>query len=215
MAEGIMTLEFDRGELKGVFINTALDKIYRRMYVKAKRNAAKNSGNIEHGIQVVVFGVFYLESLCNSLFKKMLVSQIESPDLAKSIWLATKKLNVLEKLKLVADATTTSNAESTKNCLKLTQKVFDLRNRLAHFKDEDWNVTDLLDYSALSKLENAKDFDLPTLWRTVKLPEPELMTKLRGAELQQYSHDIENVEQWMIRIFNLSVTNEKRNTVKF
>lgn len=200
MAEGKMTLEFDNGELKGIFINTALDQIYRRMYLEAKRDSIKYSSDIEDGIRVVIFGAFYLEALCNSLFKEKLLKQIESPTWAKSIWSATKKMGIIEKLKLVTEAKQTSKDEETKEYFKKIQRVFELRNRLAHFKDEDWEIMKLLDYNALPNLENMKDLDSLALFQALKLPEPDLMTKLRDKELEQYSCDIEAIEKWIITV---------------
>ena len=50
-------------------------------------------------------------------------------------------------------------------------------------------------------LEDKEDIDLLTLFRAIKIPEPELIKKLRDNDLELHSRDIENVAQWMIRIF--------------
>jgi hypothetical protein len=191
MQYGKTILHFEAGEIKGVYTNAGLDQLYYIMFKKAKGIARRYPQNPENGIKVIIFGAFYLEATCNVLFRKMLSSQISQNKLANSIWGVMERLNVRDKLKIASKASSLNNSNVEKY-LKKAQKIFDFRNRLAHFKEEDrfW--------LGEIKTENTNEL----LRVLTQAPEPELVKELTGNKILKYAYDIEELDKWMNVLFN-------------
>jgi hypothetical protein len=187
MRDGRLTLDVEDGKIKGIYINAGLDEFYKRMFIKAKRIAKRYPENPENGIRVIIFGTFYLEAICNKLLESMLSFQIPHKELAQSICEAIKRLNILTKLDVAIMASSQDRTKSEKYKKKI-QRVFDLRNRLAHFKDKDFPW-----------MGSIKAEDLPNV--LTNAPEPELMKELTGEKIQKYATDIKELDKWLRALF--------------
>lgn len=187
MQNGRLILSFEKGDIKGVYINAGLDEFYKRLFIKAKVSAKRFPNNPEHGIKVIIFGVFYIESICNGLLQQALSSRISPKYLAKSIWEGIKRSNIHTKLDIVISASGWDRAKS-KKYLNKVERLFKLRNRLAHFKDKDqpW-LGPVLPEDLLKVLTTA--------------PESSLMHELKGAKIQSHANDIEQLDKWIRSIF--------------
>jgi hypothetical protein len=113
-----------------------------RMFETAKTRAKSAPDDIESGIQVIVFGTFLMEASCNDSYRAFLSAVIPNGELADAIWNATKRLSSPEKVNVAAAANPASKADIDVQVRRL-KLLFDLRNRLAHFKDNDtiWGRT--------------------------------------------------------------------------
>ena len=134
MRNGAIRIEYVAGEIKGAYVNAGLDAVYGRMFKAARRNAKRWPDKVEHGIQVIVFGTFLLEAVCNDLYRGFLFGQVPENGLADAVWKATMRLAIREKLNVATEISSLSKDEIHKQMRKL-QLLFDLRNRLAHFRD--------------------------------------------------------------------------------
>jgi len=115
--------------------------------------------------------------------------------IAGAIWSATAKLPIPEKLRIAATSRALDKAEIDSQMGKI-KTLFDLRNRLAHFKDADavWDVD-------LNFLTN------PESW--FQAPGPELMKHLTGPRLAEYISAIEGLLKWFDCVFGI-----RRRTLK-
>jgi len=189
MRDGALKIEYVDGEVKGASIGPGLDAFYGRMFERAKKIAKRCPDRVENGIQVVVFGTFLLEAICNDYYKKFLFALIPRSELAGAIWEMTKRLAILEKLSAAAAVTCIGSAETDAQMQKV-KLLFDLRNRLAHFKDRDTVWETSVDF--ISKPEN---------WS--KAPDPELMGHLTGQKLSGYISDIDDLLPWFEKVFGI------------
>ena len=170
MQYGAIKIQFEAGEIKGVYINPGMDKIYYNMFNSAKRILKRYPKNPENGVKIIIFGAFFIESICNDLFQKMLSSQILRKKFADSIWEKMKKMSIINKLEVAISASNCDKIEAKKN-LKKVQKLLDLRNRLAHSKEKDWFW-----------LKTFKIEDLDNVLKNA--PEPELVRELTGKKFK-------------------------------
>jgi len=189
MKDGSLKLKFVLGQIVGASTNAGLDAVYQRMFDAAKGKIRRAPNKVEHGIRAIVFGAFLLEAVCNELYKDFLEGQIPNPRLARAIWSATARLAIPEKLRIATTGRALDKAEIDRQMGKI-KALFDLRNRLAHFKDTDavWEV----DLNLLTDPEN---------W--FQAPEPELMKNLTGSRLAEHIAAIEDLLKWFECVFGV------------
>jgi hypothetical protein len=192
MRNGAVKIRLVAGEIRGAFTSPGLNAFYERMFEAAKTKAKGTPDDVENGIQVIVFGTFLLEASCNDSYRAFLSTVIPNGKLADAVWTATKKLAILEKVKIATAVSPVSKTGVEDPAVKL-KLLFDLRNRLAHFKDSDtvWNAP----VEFISKPEN---------WS--QAPEPELMVHLTGQKLSDYIADIDQLLTWFDKIFGIKRT---------
>jgi hypothetical protein len=200
MRDGALKIKFVAGEIKGVSVSPGLDSFYARMFKGAKNRVKRWPNKVENGIQVIVFGTFLLEALCNDLYRNLLFDEIPNNKLADAIWDMTKRLAIFDKLNVATAVASLTKGEidTQKKKLKL---LFDLRNRLVHYKDSDsvWETS----VEFITKPEN---------WS--KAPEPELMGHLIGQKLSAYISDIDHLQAWFDKVFRIRRKTVKRKIVK-
>jgi hypothetical protein len=191
MKNGAVKIKLVAGEIKGAFTSPGLNAFYKRMFETAKTRAKGAPDDIENGIQVIVFGTFLMEASCNDSYRAFLPALIPNGELADAIWNATKRLAILEKVNVAAAVNPVGKTDIDVP-LKL-KLLFDLRNRLAHFKNNDavWDAP----IEFISKPEN---------WS--EAPDPELMGHLTGQKLSDYISDIDYLLTWFDKVFGIKRT---------
>jgi hypothetical protein len=189
MRNGAVKIKLVAGEIKGASTSPGLNAFYERMFETAKTRAQSVPDDIENGIQIIVFGTFLIEADCNDSYRAFLSAVIPNGEVADAIWNATKRLAILEKVNVAAAVNAVSKADIDVQVRRL-KLLFDLRNRLAHFKDSDtvWDAP----IEFVSKPEN---------W--FQAPEPELMGHLTGQKLSDYISDIDHLLAWLDRVFGI------------
>lgn len=192
MRDGALKLSFVDGQITGASTNPGMGAFYARLFADSRKKAAAEPTNVEAGIQVIVFGTFLLEAVCNDFYRQFLCGGIHDAKLADAIWRSTKRLSIQEKVDIACAASVLdpSRIDERRKTLKV---LFDLRNRLAHFKDDDtvWDAP--IDF--VSKPEN---------W--LEAPDPELMGHLTGQKATEYASEIENLLTWFNQIFGVKTT---------
>jgi hypothetical protein len=196
MRNGAVKIEFVDGEIKRAHTNPGLGAFYERMFKGAKRRAKRRPDKVENGIQVIVFGTFLLEAVCNDRYRTFLSCMIQHRGLADGIWSVTKRSAMSEKISVAIAVGSLSGTKIDGEMMKKLKLPFDLRNRLAHFKDSDtvWDAP-------------ADFISDPENWS--KAPDPELMGHLANRELFGYISDIDTLLAWFDKVFRV-----RKKTVK-
>lgn len=184
MQEGKLRINFEAGKIKGIYINAGLEYIYKRILIKAKRDAKKYSNNPENGIKAIIWGTLYLESICNVSLKLILLLRIKNKILASVIWNAIKKIRIYDKFIILLSDIFQSEKELDSH-IKRVQKLFEFRNKLVHFKDEDQLWKGILDTS-----------DPYEIGKTLlNAPDSDIIQNLKGQKLQEYINIIEEIDK--------------------
>jgi hypothetical protein len=190
MRDGKIKIDFFEWNVKGVYSNANLDSLFEKLFKKAKRAAKKHPEEIENGVLVTIFGSFLLEAICNERYKELLFNKIPIKELADAIWENTKRLHLREKLLISSQATLRSKSEIAEHLRKL-QTIYDLRGRLAHFKNSDALWLDSIDaYKTVGEF-------------FADAPDPEIAKLLTGEKLQTHIADIEALLKWFDVVFEV------------
>ena len=146
------SLDFVEGEIKGMYISTALDSIYKQMFNNAKRSAKRKPTNVIHGVKLIVFGCFMIEAKANSILEQVLKLEIENNKFSTETWKILKRSNVLKKIELICSSGSVSHLEQFKDIKSSLENVFNLRNRLAHYKNEKEQIASAITHDDAMKL---------------------------------------------------------------
>lgn len=188
MEDGSLKFEFKEGEITGIFINAGLDHIYERLFRNAQRNVRRNPDKIVHGIKVIVFGCFWLEACCNDKLKYFIDNWITKEKFSGYIWETIKRANILDKFGIIRAFATEKQLQIYEELFPNIRRVFDLRNRLAHFKDKDFQIAESVDINeAISLLRSA--------------PEPELIQELKGLKIKRHAETISKSRSWLNSVY--------------
>ncbi len=179
-----ITIKFKAGEIKGVFLNSALDSIYLKLFQNAKRTARRHPLDVEHGVKMIVFGCFLLEAKVNAELRYVLGGISEQELFNTALWKTLRKRNILEKIEIISSLATNAQQERISLLLPGIRNVFDLRNRLAHFKDEPQQ------HAKVSTPVAVLDF-------IKNLPIPDLNKKLMWSESKCHAAFISNAYKWL------------------
>lgn len=145
----------------------------------SKMPAAKlKPKNIGHGIKIVIFGSFWLEAYANRVIRLILNREIDSVSLRKTIWDRLKRLSLQDKFDFFYQISPVNIRQKYKDIKQPIQELFDLRNRLAHFKDEQESIS--LDHKGI--------------------PIPDINQRLMWSSTQQLSKTVKNATSWLIKI---------------
>lgn len=177
------------GDITGVELNASPEVIYEKIFNAAKRRAKSHPSDFENGIKAVVFGAFLLEALCNNRFKTLLFRVVTNEKHAAPIWNVVRRISVYDKL-TIAFKIAEADPVKIKDNLKRITGIFDLRNRLAHFKD---NGSLLVDTLRAEELEGFLDSVL----------EPELVQLLTGDNLEAKILDVTMLTEWIDEVFGV------------
>ncbi len=196
MRDGALRIKFEDGKIIGYATSAGLDSTYDKMFRKAKANAKRYPKNIEHGIHVLTFGAFYIESITNKLYKDMLDSKIELKALSDSLWEATKRMSIREKISVILSALPKNFQKETTKFNRNIQNIFDLRNRLAHFKDKEIELSDT--QLPMEVKKNCNDCTFGIFLESV--PDPDLLLELKGAKILKHAIEIESIEKFINKL---------------
>jgi hypothetical protein len=190
MEDRSITLDFVEGKIKGVWLKATLDQTYKRLFENAYKSSKKYPTNAAHGIKIIVFGCFWLESYANELLRMILRLEISSSKLQKEIWARLKRISIEEKIGFFSKLLP-SELQKEYQSLKIpVKKIYDLRGRLAHYKDEPKKITDEI---------SPDDFFINVL---NNIPIPELNRQLMWDEVKAHAETIKSTSKWFSKIIN-------------
>jgi hypothetical protein len=184
MRDGKLKITFDAGEIVVVSVNAGLDLAYQRLFEAAKADLRRPDPSIEAGIRLTVFGCFWLEAICNETLRKFLRASMKPPAVAEAAWEALKRGTFHAKLDIVSAFAKRPDAERARRVSSALTTVFELRNRLAHFKDEDIPVA-----GPLTLDEFQARFD--------EFPDADLIAELRPPSIEVYADAISSGIEWL------------------
>ena len=133
-------LDFEKGEIKDIWLRANLDETYKTLFKNACQAAKHNPKNVGHGIKIVIFGSFWLEAYANEVMRLILNREIDSVSLWKTIWDRLKRLSIQDKFDFFYQISPANIRQKYKDLKRPIKELFDLRNRLAHFKDEPESI---------------------------------------------------------------------------
>lgn len=184
MQDGQVRVEFVEGKIIRVSVGAGLDEIYKRMFMSACRDAVRPSATIECGINVVVFGCFWLEATCNLHVEELLVSIVKPLRLGSRLWTVLERRSIIEKLEVLGAF---SEQVTEPEVLSKLKKVFEIRNRLAHFRGDHAVVLGPVGPEEASS-------------RIAALPDCELILELRDR-CKEHTLAILAGKNWIDRVF--------------
>ena len=177
-------VNFVKGEIKAISLNAQLDLVYQRLFQNSRKSAQRKPLDVDHGIKVIIFGCFWLEALCNNHFREVLKLESKNREFGIAIWKKLKRSNFFDKLEIISTLSSSDQRDKYNKLLPSLKRVFDLRNRLAHFKDEDDKLTDSV------TLEDALDV-------IISLPVPEINQELMWAKVGEYAEILTQTGKWL------------------
>jgi hypothetical protein len=190
----ILTIQED-GAIGPVHAQASPEAVYEKLFNSATRKAKKHPNSFDNGIQVVIFGALLLEALCNERFRDLLFRVVQNVEHAQAIWDVTRRIQIYDKVKIASKITHAETAAKRDNLGSL-RTLFDLRNRLAHFKDNPSLLHETLDAS-----------DLETLFESV--PDPDLIMLLTGDKLKEQIANVERLKKWITGVFDVQTRQTK------
>lgn len=141
MRDGRIKVEVRDLKVHSVSINSGMDLVYERLFKKALKNVNDGSEEIDNRVSLILFGCFWIEAVCNEYLRELLQSTLKPQLVGATVWDALKRQSWHWKYRcLLSFDERISDEEAKKFCGDL-QRIFDLRNRLVHFKDEDELLT--------------------------------------------------------------------------
>jgi len=131
-----LTFHFENYDITEISLGTSLDFTYKELFKNASQAAKRKPDNISHGIKIIVFGSFWIEAYSNEIMRLILVAEIDSKKTREVIWNQMKKISIIEKFDMFSKISPQNFKTKYSDLIKPLKELFDLRNRLAHFKNE-------------------------------------------------------------------------------
>jgi hypothetical protein len=112
---------------------------------------------------------------------------VKQKTFSESLWETLKRSNILDKFRIISQVATKNQLQQYEELLPSLKRVFDLRNRLAHFKDKDFLIADNVDVNE-------------TISLLLSAPEPELIQELKGPKIKKHAEAISRSKSWLVSV---------------
>ena len=170
-----------------------------KLFQNARRGAKRHPLDIEHGIKLVVFGCFFLEAKVNKEVRNILNHESDKEMYVSALWKSLKKRNFLEKIELLISVSPQKQQQKIILLRQKIKEVFDLRNRLAHFKDEPKQ------HAKRATRDDVHEF-------IDNLPIPELNQELMWDKTKIHAETISKTNKWLNNFRNITSTKQFKKT---
>ena len=204
MEHGSLKLHIRQGRFVGASINAALDITYGEMYRSARTRLARDPEALEDAIAVIVFGCFWLEAVCNSHLRELMRTKITPAPVGDAVWEALQRVSIRQKLTILFAFGQQRAIDEEAEVGRQLAQLFDLRNRLTHFKDDDREV--LLPHTLTRAEDFARPENLPDVERFFALDDPDLIRELKEPRRQMYLNAIDRIATEIEAVFSQFVT---------
>ncbi len=183
-----LDISFENGKIVRVATKANLDTIYSNLIKKAKRRLLKNSTSVPDGVKLIIFGSFYLEAIINERLINFLHSEFAKSPVVDLIWETLKSSNIYTKSSILSRGVVREQKKYDDNTKKL-KSLFELRNRLAHFKDSDFVWPDPIPEVTADNIE-------PLISLFNALDNPQLIQELTGTRILSRITELDDLMAW-------------------
>jgi len=126
----------ESGTIEAVGVEAALESTYAEMFAVARSDFEADPQDLQAAIRVIVFGCFWLEATCNKCLNELLQRYL--PTRAHPVvWKILTRRSFMEKVSIISGFSGGDTFQPASTVGADLAKVFQLRNRLVHFKDEE------------------------------------------------------------------------------
>lgn len=188
MEDGSLILDIKEGQIVAVLQNPRLDQFYERMFRNAYRRVRGSRHSVEAGINVIVFGAFWLEAHANVFLREALVLDVRPQAFGSALWTALRRSALLEKLELFHALASAGLAAQHSEVKSGVKTLLDLRNRLGHFKDENIPIG-----GSLAGLD-----EIGAVFQ--KAEDPDLIKQLKAPAVLKHGQAVLSAYRWMSRV---------------
>lgn len=175
--------ETEDGLRVSAWVGSGLADVYGQLFEAARReDVATSDGwdDLEVGIRTILFGCLWLEATANTCLEKLLLLDPVPRAVGRALWDALARASTLTKLAVIASFANDAAAAETPDRLSDAKALFDLRNRLAHFRERYEVVPGVSPGTTLGDL-----------------PLAQLATHLVGPQLQLMTERILKTKRWL------------------
>jgi len=200
-----LTLNFENGEIKGIWLKAMLDETYKLLFRNACQTAKRYPDNVAHGIKLIIFGSFWIEAYANETMKLIFERDINSKPLRTAIWSQLKRSSIQEKLELLSKTSSDKIKQDYQTIKQPIKDLFDLRNRLAHFKDEPESIClrhETETNITIERLQSMMEKDPPV---------PDINQRLMWKHTQKSAGTVSNTIDWLTKAKDHS---DKKHKIK-
>lgn len=200
MKDGAIALSFKAGQITKMTVKAELDHIYGKMFLNARKATHKNPDKIRNGIGAIIFGCFWIEAKCNNHLKYLIEHELAKEHFRKSVWKSLERVGLSKKLNIILALAQDIGFAKGNAPLGKLQKVIDLRNRLAHAKEEEIPFDDnciadvVLPATAVNETnlqERPADAAMNSILNIFdELPDPDLMLELKAPKINEHVETI-------------------------
>lgn len=206
-----LTLNFEKGEIKGIWLKAELDETYRLLFRNASQIAKRYPRNVAHGIKIIIFGSFWIEAYANETMRLIFELDIDSKLLRKAIWNRLKRSSIQEKLEILFKVSPDKIKQDYQTIKQPIKDLFDLRNRLAHFKDEPESID--LSTNIENTHENETGITVEGFKRMIVkcVPVPDINQRLMWQHTQKAAGTVSKTIDWLTKVRDHS---KKKHKIK-
>lgn len=200
MRDGTLRFDVEEGVIKSVAVGSGLGTVYQDLYTAARDDLEASEHKVEAAVRLVVFGCFLLEARINETVKAVLLQTFEQLQVAEALWEAVERQPFRMKLHVLVGMTPGIEPGTYEDVP--VQRLFDLRNRLAHFKSDLAEVEVPLPRGVPDVDQLASIF--------LDIPEADLIRTLKSDDMDVFATAVEDLDRLLDQIndehFNLERT---------
>lgn len=193
MQDGVLRLQVEEGVIKSVHVGSGLGSVYRDLFASARDDLSATEPKVATSVRVIVFGCFLLEARANEILKAVILEALQQPRAAEAIWQAVERQPFYVKLDVLIAMSPALEPMTVEGITAKVRPLFELRNRLAHFKPDDSEVNIPIP-DGIPGLEELARIFLDT-------PDSDLIQRLKSEEMQELAAVIEEAEEVLDTIY--------------
>ncbi len=179
------------GKILSYSIASAIDNLYLELFDKYCERFYSDPTSEINAIQLTIFGTLYIEAVLNFKIKDHLMTNLK-PEQVEPTWSLMKMSSVANKLTYL-DSINESKPDNSEGIMKCLTSVFDMRNRLVHFKEKD--------YSVVLSEPMVMDGDLDSINQIILSADPpQIVSDLRSDNVYRLIKNFNRIFEWLATI---------------
>jgi hypothetical protein len=183
---GINLIIGTAGDIENISIEARLDLTYGKMFAAATAKFQSDPENYAPAIEALVLGCLWLEAVSNRVLHQVLEKHV--PTASSVLWRILARQRFLEKIQIISSFHP-EVSQTSPNLGSNLGAVFQLRNKLVHFKEEE---TVIAERQSLD--EFLKDFP-------GDYPDHPLIAHLRQPKIDPLVHCVQDGVHWLEAVY--------------